>query len=337
MICGMARTVRSRWLLVSLIAAGQLLVLLAASVWLVNWLDLSMKHVAEQRLAGTASAETIDATLRDFTTTVRSVAITLTIVLVVFSTLLSAAIVRRYESRLGNINKDLEKVVAVRTHELLKSRGAVIFGLAKLAESRDDQTGQHLERIRRYVQILAMELGRDRPEMTVEFIETLADTSSLHDIGKVGIPDAVLLHPGPLNAEQRDIIRKHPLIGGDTLLALKQRWGDDPFLVTACEVAFAHHERWDGAGYPFGLAGEDIPLAARVVALADVYDALTSERVYKAALPHEDAKAVIVAGRATHFDPQIVDAFMAREADFRAVRRSIDAVAATATGPLTRV
>jgi response regulator RpfG family c-di-GMP phosphodiesterase len=320
----MAKPVRSRWWLVVFIAAGQLLALTVASVWLVRWLDLRLNMHLEE---GALSEQAIKLLTREL----RGTVIVLSIGLVFFSVALTAAIIRRYENRLGSINKDLEKTIAIRTSELLKSRSAVIFGLAKLAESRDDQTGQHLERIRKYVQILGTEIGRMSPDLSQDFVETLADTSSLHDIGKVGIPDSVLLHPGPLNDAQREIIRKHPGIGGDTLLALKQRWGDDPFLVTACEIAFAHHERWDGEGYPFGLKGEDIPLSARVVALADVYDALTSKRVYKDALSHEDAMTIITAGKGTHFDPMVVDAFVRRENDFRAVRRSIDAVAGAGT------
>lgn len=212
---------------------------------------------------------------------------------------------------MARINEGLEQQV--------ETRSAVIFGLAKLAESRDDQTGEHLDRIRQYVLILAREMANTHPEITPEFIETLAETSSLHDIGKVGIPDSVLLNPGKLTDEQRKVIRKHPLIGGDTLLAIKQRWGDDPFLVTACEVAFSHHERWDGTGYPFGLAGEDIPLAGRIVALADVYDALTSRRVYKDAMTHEQASRIILAGEGTHFDPAVVRAFVNQEAAFKKI------------------
>lgn len=236
---------------------------------------------------------------------------TLSGVVILISTAFTSAIVYRYENRLARINEGLEQQV--------ETRSAVIFGLAKLAESRDDQTGEHLDRIRQYVLILAREMANTHPEITPEFIETLAETTSLHDIGKVGIPDSVLLNPGKLTDEQRKVIRKHPLIGGDTLLAIKQRWGDDPFLVTACEVAFSHHERWDGTGYPFGLAGEDIPLAGRIVALADVYDALTSRRVYKDAMTHEQASRIILAGEGTHFDPAVVRAFVNQEAAFKKI------------------
>lgn len=206
----------------------------------------------------------------------------------------------------------------------VQSRSAVILGLATLAESRDDATGRHLDRIRRYVRLLGEQLVDLHPEMDEEFLETIVETSALHDIGKVGIPDHVLLNPGQLTDAQREIVKKHTLIGGDTLLAVKRRWGDDAFLVTACEIVFAHHERFDGSGYPFGLRGETIPLAARIVSVADVYDALTNERVYKNALGHDEAARIIVEGRGSQFDPLVVDAFRRADAAFRAARSEFD-------------
>jgi putative two-component system response regulator len=151
-------------------------------------------------------------------------------------------------------------------------------------------------------------------------VNTIVDASVLHDIGKVGIPDHVLRHPHALSAEQREVVKKHTLIGGDTLLAVKRRWGHDEFLVTACEIAFAHHERYDGAGYPFGLAGDVIPISARIVAVADVYDALTTSRVYRGALSHEEACAFIAAGSGTRFDPVVVEAFLEVQSRFAEVR-----------------
>ncbi len=240
------------------------------------------------------------------------------------ATLVTVAVVRRYERLLVQKNEELEALVRQRSAALLKTRDAVIFGLAKLAESRDDETGQHLERIRQYVRVLACELSRKRPELTPEYIRLLELTSALHDVGKVGVPDAVLLKPGRLDADEIEQMRKHPLIGGDCLLAIKQRLGEDDFLETACEIAFAHHEHWDGSGYPFGLKGEDIPLAARIVALADVYDALTTRRVYKEAFTHEQARDIIVSASGKQFDPQVVEAFLAREDDFRRIRARFD-------------
>ncbi len=251
--------------------------------------------------------------------TLHAAPIAVTLLAAAAATGVTVGVVRRYESRLIMENEKLEALVRRRSAALLKTRDAVIFGLARLAESRDDQTGHHLERIRQYVRVLACELSRKYPELTPEYIRLLELTSALHDVGKVGVPDAVLLKPGPLDADELEIMRKHPLIGGDCLLAVKQRLGDDDFLETACEIAFAHHEHWDGSGYPFGLAGEDIPLSARIVALADVYDALTTRRVYKEAMSHEQAREIIVAASGRQFDPDVVAAFLAREDDFRRI------------------
>ena len=267
----------------------------------------------------------LDRMIADFIRRVRVLGLIVTAGLTILLTLVTIVIVRRYENRLAHINENLEDIVENRTEALLQSRSAVILGLAKLAESRDDETGQHLERIRRYVRILAEELENTDREIDRQFVDTIVETSALHDIGKVGVPDEVLLKPGPLTGEQRRIIEKHPLIGGDTLLAVKQRWGQDQFLVTACEIAFAHHERYDGKGYPFGLAGEMIPLSARIVALADVYDALTTRRVYKPAVSHDKAAEVIRDGSGTHFDPKVIDAFLAVQDRFRAVHAELEA------------
>lgn len=220
----------------------------------------------------------------------------------------------RRNDELTAMNTDLEERIRSRTAQLIKSHDAVIFGLAKLAESRDEDTGQHLERICRYVALLAEEMEPTQDEIDRDWIETVTLTAALHDIGKVGVPDAVLCKPGRLTDEERAIIQRHTTIGGDTLMALKQRWGDDTFLVTATQIAFAHHEKWDGTGYPFGLKGELIPLSARLVAVADVYDALTSERVYKKGMTHEQARDIIVKDAGTHFDPACVKAFVAVEA-----------------------
>ena len=201
----------------------------------------------------------------------------------------------------------------------VQSRSAVIQGMARLAESRDDQTGQHLDRIRGYVRILGESLVGAHPEVTPQFVETIVETSALHDIGKVGVPDHVLLKRGSLTDEEREIIKKHTLIGGDTLLAIRERWGSDEFIITACEIVFAHHERYDGTGYPFGLSGDVIPLATRIVAVADVYDALTSARAYKEAYSHDAALEIIESAAGTHFDPVVVRAFLTTAPRFAAL------------------
>ena len=266
----------------------------------------------------------MQAAILAFIEEVRAIGSVVVAAVVVIGALVTIVIVRRYESRLSQINRGLEAQVAHRSAALLRSRDAVIFGLAKLAESRDGETGEHLERIAKYVEVLARQVSLMRtPGGDEQWVQTLASTSVLHDIGKVGIPDAVLRKPSALTDEERQVIEKHPYIGGDTLLEIKRRWGDDPFLVTASEVCFGHHERWDGTGYPFKLNGETIPMAARIVALADVYDALTSERAYKDAVPHDKARQMIVEASGTQFDPMVVQAFLAVEQRFKEIAQRI--------------
>lgn len=199
-------------------------------------------------------------------------------------------------------------------------RRAVVDGLVHLAASRDGETGAHLQRVREYVRALAEAMRGTDDEIDDRFIETLVQTAPLHDIGKVGVPDEILQKPGPLTADQRLEMQKHVLHGLDTLIEVKRRYGgEDDYLRIACEVAFAHHERFDGTGYPFGLEGETIPLAARIVALADVYDALRNERVYKGAFDHATARDIIVEHRGSHFDPTVVAAFLEVEEAFRSI------------------
>jgi putative two-component system response regulator len=206
----------------------------------------------------------------------------------------------------------------------LESRDVMIFALAKLAESRDPQTGAHLERIREYCRILGEKLSRSeklRDDVDGEYLQLLYLTSPLHDIGKVGIPDSVLCKPGRLTEDEFEVMKRHTVIGGQTLDAVSRAGGEAQFLRMAGDIAWSHHEKYDGSGYPRGLAGEAIPLAARIVALADVYDALTTQRVYKPAYRHETARSIILEGSGTHFDPTIVEAFLARESQFVAVCR----------------
>jgi putative two-component system response regulator len=220
-----------------------------------------------------------------------------------------------------------ELVVRVRTGERLlslESREVTIFALAKLAESRDPETGAHLDRVRNYCRLLAQQLAalpKFAHEIDGEFIRLIYATSPLHDIGKVGIPDHVLLKAGLLNDCEYEIMKTHALLGADTLRAALDQFPQAKFLRMACNIAATHHERWDGTGYPHGLAGEAIPLCGRIVALADVYDALCSKRVYKAAYSHEVARSIILDGKGKHFDPDIVDAFLACEDKFLAIRK----------------
>ncbi len=205
------------------------------------------------------------------------------------------------------------------------SRIAIILGLAKLAEYRDMDTGLHLERIREYGKLIAQELSLHpdyRGYITERYINDLFHSSILHDIGKVGVPDSILLKPGSLTPDEFDIIKRHATIGGDAISDIESKMNMKSFLTLGKEIAYYHHEKWDGTGYPKGLRETAIPLSARIVALADVYDALTSERPYKKAMSHKEASAVILEGRAKHFDPLIVDIFLARNADFDRIRLS---------------
>jgi len=201
----------------------------------------------------------------------------------------------------------------------LESRDLIIFSMAKLAESRDTDTGKHLERIQQYCRILAVELSKDKAFedcLDAQYIQLLQMTSPLHDIGKVGIPDRVLLKPGKLNPEEFEVMKRHAALGGETLQAAADAYPEAKFLKMAVEVALTHHEKWNGSGYPKGLQGEEIPLSGRVVAVADVYDALRAKRVYKPAYSHNKARQIIRESSGSHFDPRIVDAFLRIENDF---------------------
>lgn len=204
----------------------------------------------------------------------------------------------------------------------LESRDLTIFALAKLAESRDVETGAHLERIREYCRALCDEMANDpryEQEIDGDFINLMYLSSPLHDIGKVGIPDSVLLKPGALTPGEFEVMKQHTLIGGQTLEALTTAHPEAEFLCMARDIAMTHHEKFDGTGYPHGISGEDIPLCGRITAVADVYDALTTRRVYKPQYEHEVARELILEGRGTHFDPDIVDAFLRCEEEFIAI------------------
>jgi len=206
------------------------------------------------------------------------------------------------------------------------SRQAAIFGLARLAECRDDGTGAHLLRIREYTRILATELA-EIPDLqhivTRHFIEDLCLSSVLHDIGKVGIADAILLKPERLTEAEFETMKRHCEYGSIALSSAEKDSESLHFLRMGQEITRFHHERWDGSGYPSGLAGIEIPLSARIVALADVYDALTSSRSYKPAYNHEQARMLIVKESGSRFDPTIVNAFLRREQEFKASRKNL--------------
>ncbi|MCF8177672.1 MAG: two-component system response regulator [Sulfuritalea sp.] len=224
---------------------------------------------------------------------------------------------------LTNENAALEAEVARRMEENDLTQTVSIRALARLAEVRDPETGGHILRTQAYVRQMALGL-REHPRyadtMTDRYVDLLARSAPLHDIGKVGIPDAILLKPGELTAEEWTIMQTHARQGSD---AIERAEGDIrkhlEFLSVAKEIAHWHHEKWDGSGYPDGLAGESIPIAARLMALADVFDALISVRVYKPAMPFDEARAIITEGRGKQFDPDVVDAFLARFDEFVAV------------------
>ncbi len=205
------------------------------------------------------------------------------------------------------------------------ARHAIILGLAKLADYRDSDTGGHLERICSYSEILARSYSGGSDEVDDAWVRTLNLAASLHDIGKVGIPDRILLKPGPLTSDERMLMERHTLIGAETLTTIREQLGDDQLVEMSIDVALHHHERWDGGGYPCGLSGREIPLAARIVAIADTYDALTSRRVYKAAIPHEEAVRIILEGTGTQFDPALVATFRELAGRFEVVRRVMHA------------
>jgi putative two-component system response regulator len=228
--------------------------------------------------------------------------------------------------QLEDMNDRLELMAEERSIEIMLTRDTAIFGMAKLAESRDPETGAHLERIRNYTRTLAAELGRNPKYADViddEFVIMIYQSSPLHDIGKVGIEDSVLLKPGKLEPEEFEVMKRHAQIGGDALAAT-QRWDmtEQNFLSMGREIAYYHHERWDGKGYPKGLKGKEIPLAARIMALADVYDALVNKRVYKEPMSQGEARQIIQEGSGKQFDPDIVEAFVRVEHKFREIHQA---------------
>ena len=211
------------------------------------------------------------------------------------------------------------KALAHQTQELQLTRDASILGLASLAETRDNETGGHILRTQYYVKVLAEQLATHseyQQYLTPQTIDQLYKSAPLHDVGKVGIPDNILLKPGKLTDEEFAIMKSHAQIGADALAVAERQLGSHSFLTFAREISLTHHEKWDGSGYPNGLKGKQIPLSGQLMALADVYDALISKRVYKPAMSHREAKAIILQGREKHFSPDVVDAFLECEQGF---------------------
>lgn len=222
--------------------------------------------------------------------------------------------------------KTLQRELTKSQDQIAEARMATILGLAQLAEYRDEDTGLHLEQMREYSRILAQELStwpKYQNHITAAYIKDIYYASILHDIGKVGIPDAILFKQGKLSEEEFSIMKQHTLFGGKVLETVVSENAERSFLTLGKEIAYFHHEKWDGSGYPKGLQADDIPLSAAIVALADVYDALTSKRCYKPSFSHNKAKQIIVQGKGKHFAPDIVEAFLNRENDFVQTRKNI--------------
>lgn len=226
---------------------------------------------------------------------------------------------RKTQFHLKQQNLHLEALVREKVKEISDSQLATIFAVSKLAESRDDETGWHIERTRNFCRDLAQELYDNSPyaaSISPSFIENIHHASPLHDIGKVGISDNILLKPGRLTVEEFEIMKSHTLIGARTLENVHNKYPSNAFLAMGIDIARSHHEKWDGSGYPDGLAGELIPLSARIMAIADVYDALRSKRPYKESFSHAKSCEIIVEGAGSHFDPVVVEAFVALKPRF---------------------
>lgn len=220
-------------------------------------------------------------------------------------------------------NHFLETEVSRRTKEIALIQEVSIMAMAALAETRDSETGFHLQRTKLYVSELCEVLAtqeRFKEALAAEIIEVIVASAPLHDIGKVGIPDAVLLKPGLLTEDEFEIMKTHATLGREAIIKAEMIMErKETFLKYPKQIVSSHHEKWDGSGYPMGLSGEHIPIAARIVALADVYDALTSRRVYKSASTHEEAVAIITDEAGRHFDPAVVDAFVQVQENFKAI------------------
>ncbi len=244
----------------------------------------------------------------------------------------NALIVKAHRDHLENYANELEETVRQRTAELAASRQEVILCLARAAELRDNETGNHVVRVGRYVGIIARELG-----FSDERVDLLEHAAQLHDVGKIGIPDSILLKPGKLEPEEFEKMQKHASFGRKVIQRLSEPEFDawkkhaqigaemldvvrSPIIELAASIALTHHEKWDGSGYPLGLAGEDIPMEGRMTAVADVFDALSTKRPYKPAFPHKKCFEIMEEGRAQHFDPRVLDAFFRRRAEIAKVQ-----------------
>ena len=227
-------------------------------------------------------------------------------------------------SLLKDDRNHLERLVRERSEELNQTQDITIQCIASLAETRDNETGNHILRTRSHVTLIVKELAKNplyKEELTPELIEIFGKSAPLHDVGKIGIPDSILLKPGSLTVEEFNQMKMHTVYGGDALMSAEKKLGSNSFLKHAREIAFFHHERWDGKGYPKGLKREEIPLAARIMAVADVYDALISTRCYKKAFTHSKSVEIINEGSGAQFDPLVIECFNKVKEEIRVAAR----------------
>lgn len=233
---------------------------------------------------------------------------------------------KKAEDELEKYSKHLEKLVEEKVQEISASQMATIYALIRLSESRDDDTGTHIERTAGFCRLLA-EKARSCSQYSVEiddkFITTIYKASPLHDIGKVGIPDSILLKPGKLTDMEFSVMKTHVQIGFQTLANVGQQYDRNEFLKMGMDIALYHHEKWNGSGYNKGLSGENIPLSARIMAIADVYDALRSKRVYKEAFSHEKSLEIMIFSKGSHFDPVLIELFFQANEEFRLLYDSL--------------
>lgn len=233
---------------------------------------------------------------------------------------------KRAADFLKDKNQFLENEIEKRTNELITIQNVTIFAMASLAETRDNETGNHIRRTRTYVRALALKLQnhpRFKDFLTDEMINTLYKSAPLHDIGKIGIPDYILLKKGVLTADEFEIMKTHTTLGKQAIEHAEEQLGYEVnFLKIAKEIAYLHHEKYDGSGYPLGLKGDEIPISARLMSVADVYDALISKRVYKEKIEHKIAVEIMKEGCGTHFDTDILNAFLDLESEFEQIAKS---------------
>ena len=230
--------------------------------------------------------------------------------------------ISHYREQLKQYNQELENIVAKKAEEVYESQIATIFALAKLAENRDNDTGRHLERVQSYAQLLTGEMRKNAKfsnQINDHYEANIYHATPLHDIGKVAIPDNILLKPGKLSPEEFEVIKTHTVIGAETLKSVQSQYPNNSFINLGMEITYTHHENWDGSGYPRGISGNQIPLSGRIMAVADVYDALRMERVYKPSFSHEKSLGILISGAGTQFDPDIIEIFRANNQKFESL------------------